>query len=149
MEEEHCPARAKYLAAAVLSSCDAIKKGSEPFQSFNDLYVLRDAIVHPYPVSPDTRDAPAKVVGSLVQRRIARPAVPRKPGELVADTWWTQIRTPEVARWAAISASAIMLTLAESLVAIGDIGSVLKSSVTFLQSPPYSGRTYFLDKNAL
>jgi hypothetical protein len=135
MEAERSQARSKYLTAAALLGCDAICKGKQPFQSFDDLFVLRNAIVHARPVSPADQDRPARIAASLAQRGIAnRSSVASKLMD--ADTWWMQIRTAATARWAAESANAIMLPLAVSAAAIADVQNALGSLVTNLRPKP-------------
>jgi hypothetical protein len=133
MEEERSRTQAKYLAAAVLTGCARIRNGREPFKSLDDLFVLRNGIVHVKPIDPDARNRQGKVVESLAQRGIARPAAPRVASAVTVDTWWTQIRTPQVALWAAESARQAMLVLAESLVAVGDVAGFVTGAINFLQ----------------
>ncbi len=120
MDEERCSVRARYLAAGVLLGCDALRKGKEPFQSFDDVSALRNAIVHVKPIDLDEANRPARIAAALGQRGIARQVPPRQPDAPTGEPWLAQIRTPETAWWAADSASALMIQLAESVIATAD-----------------------------
>lgn len=126
MEDDHCSIRVKYLAAGVLLNSTAICKGKEPFQSFDDLSVLRNAIVHARPISTDDEGRPARIAAVLAQKGIARPRAPAVQG-LDVDSWWMQIRTAEVAWWAANCASALMIQLGESVAAVADTRNLFRN----------------------
>jgi hypothetical protein len=134
LESQRLQPQSMYLVAAALLRCDTIKKGKEPFQSLNDLFVLRNGVVHVKPVDPDSLSHLTKLVDALANRKIAKAALPRIPGAIWVDTWWTQIRTPEVANWAAEAARAGMLALAEALLAVGDFGNLLGGAADLLRS---------------
>jgi hypothetical protein len=136
-EEGNAQIRPKYLAAALLLGCNVIRRGKEPFQSFSDLVILRNAIIHARPVSPDEKVGPAKVVASLAQRGIAGPSVSDA-------TWWMQVRTSNAAWWACESANNIMIELVDSIAAIADyqgtiagFGALLRGSIAIGKNRPF------------
>lgn len=139
MERAHCPTQAKYLAVAALTGTEFIKSGREPFQSLDNLFVLRNAIVHTKPIDMDDPDKPAKLVASLAQRAIARPERPGTGGTPSSETWFHQLRAPGVAQWATDSAHSIMLVLIDSLAGVGDIDNVVGSHADYLRQNPDVG----------
>lgn len=129
LENENCQIRSKYLLAAMLLDCQAIRRDREPYQSFNDLVTLRNGIVHGGPVTSDERGGPVRVADTLAQRGIARKA------KASVDTWWVRIQTPAAALWAVDVAKAIMLAVVRAAVAIHDPENTLsKYYVTYLET---------------
>jgi hypothetical protein len=127
LEENNCDVRSKYLMAAILLDCKVINRGKEPFQSFGDLVVLRNAVAHAGPVTIEDKGGHVRVADTLTQRKLALPATG------VAETWWTRIQTPAVAWWAPEAATAIMLALVTSAAAIADPDKVFsKYYITYL-----------------
>jgi len=120
LEEENQRPVLKYQIAAKLLGCNTINPSREPLQSYVQLVQLRNGIAHPKPVSTEAGDGCAKVVRNLAQRGLCKSIDDAKRNTMDAETWWVVVRTPAVARWAAMSANEIMLALADGIVAIGD-----------------------------
>jgi hypothetical protein len=125
LEEDRAQTCSKYLMASLLLGCQKIRRGFEPFQSFEQVVILRNAIVHAKPVSPDAKDAPARVVKSLAQRGLCSPVIANASNIMDMETWWVVMRTAPVASWAAKSANRVMLMLAESVIAVTDFNGAL------------------------
>jgi hypothetical protein len=94
----------KYLEAAkALNS--RIDRGSLPFQDFERLIALRNAIMHVKPVRPNERHSGEAVTDELGRRSIAIST------QISKLPWFDRLMTPEVARWACKSARAAILDL--------------------------------------
>jgi hypothetical protein len=133
LEDDRAQTLSKYLVASVLLGCQKIRRESEPFQSFDQVVTLRNAIVHAKPVSPDDMDAPARVVKSLAQRGLCSPVTENASNLMGMETWWVVMRTAPVSWWAAKSANRLMLALADSLIDIADVDGALAGFRKVLQ----------------
>jgi hypothetical protein len=134
LKEERCTVRAKYLAAGLFFASSGIRKGSEPFQSFDDLYALRNGIVHAKPLPFESADRQSRIANSLAQRGLANPLKRSTPEAILGDTWLNQIQTPQTALWAANSAAAIMIKLGESFADSGNVGGIYKQQVDAIRT---------------
>ena len=85
--------RLKYLLAKAVLSGQPYEKGLQPYQDFDLLFTIRDAIVH-YKPQKITQD-PHKIVAALAARGLCEPEEPH-----VKSSWLHQITTRAVARWA-------------------------------------------------
>jgi hypothetical protein len=80
-------------------------KGKQPFQDFERLVKLRNAIMHTKPVGLNERHLGEEVTNELGLRNISLAA---KSSNLA---WFDRLMTPEVAQWACKSARAVILDL--------------------------------------
>jgi hypothetical protein len=125
MEEDRCAVRPKFLVAALLLGNPSIRKGADPYSAFDDLFVLRNAIVHTKPLTLEETDRPGRIAENLAQRGLARPKPKREPNFVSSDTWLNQIQCPATAWWAADSATAIMYELARAFAGVADFSGFL------------------------
>ena len=85
--------RLKYLVAKVILSGSSYDKGTQPYQDFDLLFTIRDAIVHMKPER--VTQEPHKIVAALSARGLCEPE-----NHHVKSSWVHQITTRAVARWA-------------------------------------------------
>jgi len=85
--------RLKYLVAKAILSGDTYDKGTQPYQDFDLLFTIRDAIVHMKPER--INQEPHKIVAALSARGLCDPEDPH-----AKSSWLHQITTRAVARWA-------------------------------------------------
>jgi hypothetical protein len=85
--------RLKYLLAKSILSGQSYDQGSKPYQDFNLLFNIRDAIVHlkPEQIKPRTH----KIVAALSSMKLCSHEDPN-----VQASWLHQITTRAVAQWA-------------------------------------------------
>lgn len=98
------PLADKYVDAAKALS-NRFDKGSLPFQDFERVIALRNAIMHARPVRPNEKHSGEAVTDELARRNIALSGGP------VKLPWFDRLMTPEVARWACRSARTMILDL--------------------------------------
>ncbi|MGB2984816.1 MAG: hypothetical protein WBE26_02945 [Phycisphaerae bacterium] len=92
-EVSHGSVRLKYLLAKAILSGQAYDKGGRPYQDFDLLFTIRDAIVH---LKPDEiKEKPHKIVARLSSRGLCEKENPKS-----RSTWLHHITTRAVARWA-------------------------------------------------
>jgi len=92
IEDSRGSVRLKYLMARAALHGRPFDKGAKPYQDFDLLFRLRDAIVH---LKPDTlTGSPQKLLEQLRSRGLVD--LPQDG----AAVWMLTIATPEVARWA-------------------------------------------------
>jgi hypothetical protein len=94
----------KYLEAAKALK-NRFDKGNLPFQDFERLIALRNAIMHVKPVRSNERHSGEAVTDELARRGIGMAAT---TGQL---PWFDRLMAPEVARWACQSARTVILDL--------------------------------------
>ncbi len=92
-ESSHGSVRLKYLMAKAILSGRPYDKGHAPYQDFNLLFTIRDAILHHKP-EKITQD-PHRILAALVARGLCEREAPH-----VKSSWLHQITTQAVARWA-------------------------------------------------
>jgi hypothetical protein len=138
MEQQNSQTLSKYLVASLLLD-GSMRRGAEPFQSLDDLFVLRNSTIHVKPVTPADQGRVVKVVSSLAQRGHALEAAEVQMIAGQPATWWFQLQNAQTARWAADAARAAMLSLAESIVAVADGNGIFQTYfVSYLRSLPHS-----------
>jgi hypothetical protein len=85
--------RLKFLLARVVLGGVTYDKGSQPYQDFDTLFAMRDAVIH---MKPEKITAePHKILQRLQAKDLCEDA---EPG--VTASWLGQISTRAVARWA-------------------------------------------------
>jgi hypothetical protein len=92
-ESFHVSVKLKYILAKVILSGQPYDKGRQPYQDFDLLFAIRDAIVHYKP--DNVTQNPHKIVAALAGRGLCEPEQPH-----VKSSWLHQITTRAVARWA-------------------------------------------------
>lgn len=85
--------RLKYLMAKAILSGKSYDIGSMPYQDFELLFTIRDAIVHHKPEK--ITQEPHKIVKALATRKLCEREKPH-----VKSSWLSKITTRAVARWA-------------------------------------------------
>lgn len=125
LEEEQCGVRSKYLFASKTLGRNTIVRGAEPFQSFNDLVDLRNAIIHAKPLATDADDRPSRIAATLARKKVARLQQQRGENDFTVDVWLNQIQTPGVAWWAADTASECMEALCNDFAATADFSEII------------------------
>src|SRR5215831_5796443 len=85
--------RLKFLLTKVVLGSETYDKGSQPYQDFDILFAVRDAIIHMKPEK--ITGEPHKILQRLRANDLCEDV---KPG--VAASWLGQISTRGVARWA-------------------------------------------------
>ena len=92
-ESSRASIRLKFLLAKLILSGKPYEKGSLPYQDFETLFALRDAIVHlkPEKITGD----PHKILQRLRAKDLCEPPEPHATG-----SWLGQVSTRSVARWA-------------------------------------------------
>ena len=93
IERSRGSVRLKYLMARAILSGQAYEKGQKPYQDFDLLFTIRDAILHhkPEEITPE----PHRIIAGLSSRGLCERSEPH-----VKRSWLDQIRTRAVARWA-------------------------------------------------
>lgn len=94
VESSRGSVRLKYLMAKAILSGESYDKGSKPYQDFELLFTIRDAIVHHKP-EKITQEQPHKIVAALAARGLCEREKPH-----VMSSWLSKITTRAVARWA-------------------------------------------------
>lgn len=92
-EDSHGSIRLKFLLSRVILGGETYDKGAQPYQDFDTLFSIRDAIVHLKPEK--LNEDPKKILQRLRAKGIC---MDDEPG--VAQSWLAQITTRAVARWA-------------------------------------------------
>lgn len=104
----------KYLGAAkALGS--PFSRGNQPFQDFDRLIALRNAVMHVKPVKPVKPNEKHSGEVETDQLGLQSIAISSQTSSL---QWFDRLMTPEVARWACKSARAVILDLLNK-VAVG------------------------------
>jgi hypothetical protein len=85
--------RLKFLLAKSILSGKPYEKGSLPYQDFDTLFTLRDAIIHMKPEK--ITGEPHKIIQRLQAKNLCEPQDPHLTG-----SWLGQVSTRAVARWA-------------------------------------------------
>jgi hypothetical protein len=85
--------RLKFLLAKVILGGETYDKGAQPYQDFDTLFAMRDAIIHMKPEK--ITGEPHKILQRLRAKDLCEDA---EPG--VTASWLGQISTRAVARWA-------------------------------------------------
>jgi hypothetical protein len=134
IEKDNLGILPKYRVAALLLDCKEIDDGREPMQSFTQVSLLRNGIVHARPVSTEERSKYATIVANLAQRGLCKQIDETKKNTMDAETWWVVMRTPEVALWAARSANNLMIELAAAMEAVGDYQGLIAGFSNQLRS---------------
>lgn len=96
--------RLKFLVSKVVLGGDTYDKGAQPYQDFDTLFAMRDAIIHMKPEK--ITEEPHKILQRLRAKDLCEDA---KPG--VTVSWLSQVSTRAVARWACN----VVVEMAESL----------------------------------
>ncbi|MGB2985248.1 MAG: hypothetical protein WBE26_05140, partial [Phycisphaerae bacterium] len=93
VESSRGSVKLKYLMAKTILSGRPYDKGRQPWQDFDLLFSIRDAIVHnkPQKMGQDTH----KIVAALASRGLCERETPT-----VKSSWLSRITTRSVARWA-------------------------------------------------
>lgn len=94
LEEARAPVGTKYLFASRVLSGKAFNRGSAPYQDFQLLIGLRNAIMHIKPAFGGNSHQGKRLVESLGNRGIALASEGYMP------SWFDQLMTPAVATWA-------------------------------------------------
>lgn len=85
--------RLKFLLAKIVLGGESYDKGSQPYQDFDTLFAMRDAIIHMKPEK--ITEEPHKILQRLRAKNLCEDP---EPG--VKASWLSQISTRTVARWA-------------------------------------------------
>ncbi len=85
--------RLKFLLAKVVLGGESYDKGSQPYQDFDTLFSMRDAIIHMMP--ENITGEPHKILQRLRAKDLCEDFGPK-----VTASWLGQISTRAVARWA-------------------------------------------------
>jgi hypothetical protein len=93
IESSHGSVELKYLMAKAILSGQPYEKGRQPYQDFQLLFDIRNAIVHHKPEK--ITQNPHKIVAGLASRGLCEHETPQ-----VKSSWLHQITTRAVARWA-------------------------------------------------
>lgn len=89
--------------------------GTQPYQDFDLLVALRNALVHQRPERIPDEESPELKPSKLVQRLISRGVVPRRSRSAVAEPMLGPVTEPAVARWAFDSGLQMVHALSEML----------------------------------
>ena len=96
--------QAKYLEASKILSGQALERRRAPFQEFNELFQLRDALVHPrhqHETDQAGYISPRLRVARDLQQRGLTYTRGRRPGDIPGGmSWLNEIETLNVATWA-------------------------------------------------
>ena len=98
----------KFMLAKRLLPGQPFDKGAQPYQDFDLLFQLRNAIVHLKP--QDATTEPHRLVVQLAARKLCERSEPR-----VLQSWLDLIETRAVARWACNIVPAMVNALSEGL----------------------------------
>lgn len=119
LENESTQILGKYMISSVLLPGDPLRKDKQPYADFVRLVGLRNALVHQKPVTdPPMRSnaaSPLKVIADFEQRKWTFGR-----GDASITSWITKVQTPEIARWACRTASAIILNILDRLGDLAD-----------------------------
>jgi hypothetical protein len=94
LEEARAPVAIKYLFASRVLSGKAFNRGSAPYQDFQLLIGLRNAIMHVKPAFGGDSHQGKRLVAVLSQRGFALASAGYVP------SWFDQLMSPAVATWA-------------------------------------------------
>jgi hypothetical protein len=97
---------AKYQVAAITLRGEKFPPGEQPFQDFDQLVRLRNALMHPKAV-PDIR----KLISDLARRGLTTDRrIPAEADE-IGLTWLDRLQDPAIADWACLVAHKMMLAV--------------------------------------
>jgi hypothetical protein len=126
LEDSHAQLDLKLEVAGALLRGDIWSKGKQPLQDLMLLIRLRNAVLHPKPLSFPRADdelpkQPDRIIASLVRRGIIKspPMLPPLPTPSPASDetyapWFVAIQSAEVAKWALQTAAVGIVTFAQS-----------------------------------
>ena len=103
LESSRSPIRTKYLLTHFLLSGKSVSKGTPPYQDFDLLLRLRDALVHPKVATFDMA-SPEKSEGFKLVRALASRSLIPTNSEQSGLVWTRTALVPSVARWLSIPA---------------------------------------------
>ncbi len=105
LEFRHGKTQEKYAAAAKALG-QPLDKGAMPFQEFDRLFKLREALMHVHPVRPTENHTGTQVADELAVRNIAL-----QNGPHASFAWYDRVGTAEVARWACRATLTMVLAI--------------------------------------
>ena len=107
--------RLKYILAKAILTGEAYNKGGQPYQDFDLLFSLRDALVHMKPERiPLLREDEEPRTDKLIRRLSARAACGSQ-GPRTKSSWVDRVATHSVARWACNTAADMVASIAAAL----------------------------------
>ena len=114
IEDSRGSVRLKYHIAMTLLTGKGYDRGAQPYQDFNLLFSLRDALVH---MKPEKMAEPAsertRTERLVKQLSSVATCVPQeKPG--ILSSWLSRINTKSVARWACNTAKSVQESVREA-----------------------------------
>jgi hypothetical protein len=108
LEENNAQIKLKVMMSHYALTGNMIDKGAQPYQDFELLVNLRNALVHPKPIITDGELH--KFVKQLVSRKVIK-----SPQNEQMETWRKSVLQPSVARWAYSTATSIILDLIDKI----------------------------------
>jgi hypothetical protein len=109
----------KYLQTSRILGKQAFARGSPPFQDFESLIQLRDALVHPrHQDLTDQADYISPRLGAvrnLQQRGLTRTRGSRRGGTPGGMSWLDELVTPDIANWAYQAAVGIVTAVGDMI----------------------------------
>ncbi len=114
LEKNNAQIRLKLMVSYYALTGKLIDKGAQPYQDFDLLVDIRNALVHPKPIRLSQRavedNGQHKFVKQLISRKVIDP-----PNEGLTKSWRTYILQPSVARWSYSVATSIIVDLIDQI----------------------------------
>jgi hypothetical protein len=114
LEKNNAQIRLKLMVSHYALTGELIDKGAQPYQDFDLLVDIRNALVHPKPIRFSQQDVENdrqhKFVQQLVSRKVIVP-----PNDGSTKSWRKYILQPPVAHWAYSVATSIILDLIDKI----------------------------------
>jgi hypothetical protein len=136
LEFRHGRTQEKYAAAAKALG-QPLDKGAMPFQEFDRLFNLRDALMHVRPVRPTENHTGTQVANELAARGIALPNGPH-----VNFAWYDRIGTANVARWACATALTMVRAILDRVPPSANPMDPLQLAQDLYRRPMYEDETW-------
>lgn len=112
LEKDRASTVSKYYYLSHLIAGQPLEKGSEPLQSLETLFSMRNDLVH-----PKVRSTTPKWVRAFYTRGMA---YSKPEDELQLSGWYYQIQTPEIAAWACQAARRAIRHIQSQLLQVRD-----------------------------
>jgi len=107
IESNNGSTRLKYLTAKILLPGEAYDRGNQPYQDFDLLFAVRNAIIHHRPQRLSME--PNKIIKRLEPRGLASPTAPP-----TVTTWLSQLHRQPIAKWACNVAATMSRSIADA-----------------------------------
>lgn len=115
LENSNQSLASKYQITRFVLTGELYDKGALPYQDFNCLIKIRNALIHSKPdrfTMPANDEKPSKEYPGFIRHLTSREIIP-EPEKLPLSSWESLITVPEVAYWSYKTASEMIISIIE------------------------------------